>query len=227
VIIERACAILDPAALNAKLRNAPDWVRRGVAQPLSRKYAGVLCGVAAPGVSVPVRCAHDRRELAETFDVTVWHDALAAITREKPVRLESRHQGGQLASTADGTLRLSIDHELGLLVEADLADEPVARMLVAAAGRGGVGLSVGFTTSKVEHRTIGGEVVRVIRSARLDHVALIPQSQRPAYRSAIAYFAPHGDRQAIEAARRKARSSAWSMTEAKRLSGRLRELAAR
>lgn len=227
MIIERACAVLDPAALAVKLRNAPDWVRRGVAQPLPPRYAGVLCGVAAPGVSVPVRCAHDRRELAETFDVAAWHAALAAITRERPVRLENRHHGGQLATTADGTLRLSIDDELGLLVEADLADEPVARMLVASAGRGGVGLSVGFTTSKVEHRTIGGEVVRVIRSARLDHVALIPQSQRPAYRSAIAYFASHGDRQAIDAARRKARSSAWTTVEARRLSGRLRELAAR
>jgi hypothetical protein len=226
VIIERACAILDPAAVAVKLRNAPDWVRRGVAQPLSPTYASVLCGVAAPGVSVPVRCAQDRRELPETFDVAAWHDALAAITKEKPVRLESRHHGGQLATTADGTLRLSIDHELGLLVEADLADEPLARMLVAAAGRSGIGLSVGFTTSKVEHRTVGREVVRVIRSARLDHVALVPQGQRPAYRSAIAYFAPHGDRQAIEAARREARSSAWRTTEAKRLSGRLRELAA-
>jgi hypothetical protein len=164
--------------------------------------------------------------LPETFDVAAWHDALAAITKEKPVRLESRHHGGQLASTADGTLRLSIDPVLGLLVEADLADEPLARMLVAAAGRSGVGLSVGFSTSKVEHRTVGREVVRVIRAARLDHVALIPKGQRPAYRSAIAYFAPHGDRQAIEQARREARSSAWRSTEARRLSGRLRELAA-
>jgi hypothetical protein len=164
--------------------------------------------------------------LPETFDVAAWHDALAAITKEKPVRLESRHHGGQLATTADGTLRLTIDQELGLLVEADLADDPLARMLVAAAGRRGVGLSVGFSTSKVDHRAIGREVVRVIRSARLDHIALIPQGQRPAYRSAIAYFAPHGDRQAIDAARREARSSASRHTEARRLAARLRELAA-
>ncbi len=226
MIIERACAILDPAAVAVKLRHAPDWVRRGETRPTRPSFAGVLCGVAAPGISVPVRCAHDRRELPETFDVAAWHDALAAITKEKPVRLESRHHGGQLATTADGTLRLTIDQELGLLVEADLADDPLARMLVAAAGRRGVGLSVGFSTSKVDYRAIGREVVRVIRSARLDHIALIPQGQRPAYRSAVAYFAPHGDRQAIDAARREARSSASRHTEARRLAAKLRELAA-
>lgn len=225
MIIERAHAMLDPAAVAVKLRNAPDWVRRGESRPARPKCAGVLCGVAAPGISTPVRCAHDRRELPETFDVAAWRGALAAITNEKPVRLESHHRGGQLASTADGTLRLSIDRELGLLVEADLTDEPLARML-AAAGRRGVGLSVGFSTSKVEHRTIGREVIRVIREVRLDHVALIPQGQRPAYRSAIAYFAPYGDKHAVDAARHEARSSAWRSTEARRLAGRLRELAA-
>ena len=226
MIVERACAILDPAALAIKLRHAPDWVRRGAMQSQRPKCSGVLCGVAAPGISVPVGCSHDRRELPETFDVAAWHEALAAITKDKPVRLESRHHGGQLATTADGTLRLSIDDELGLLIEADLADDPLARMLVSKAGRRGVGLSVGFTASKVEHRKIGREVVRVIRSARLDHVALIAQGQRPAYRSAIAYLASHGDRQSIDAARREARSSALRSTEARRLSIRLRELAA-
>ena len=232
MIIEYASARLDPAAVAAKLRHAPDWVRRGESRPPRPKHAGVLCGVAAPGVSVPCRCALDDRELRETIHADAWPEALAAITKEKPVRLESRHHGGVLATTADGSLRLSCDRLLGLVVEADMPDEPLARVLIANAGRRGVGLSIGFSTSRVEHETVRGEPVRVIRKLKLDHVALIAPGQRPAYPGAIAYFAPQGDRRAIEDARRDARVSAWSHVRRTRtgvldsLSPKLRELVA-
>lgn len=209
MIVERACALLDPAVVAAKLRNAPDWVRRGETRPTRRKFSGVLCGVAAPGVSVPCRCALDDRELAEKIDLAAWPEALAAITKEKPVRLESRHFGGQLATTADGSLRLSLHPVLGLVVEADMPDEPLARVLITNAGRRGVGLSVGFSTSKIEHSLTAGQTIRVIRKLRLDHVALIAAGQRPAYPGAVGYFAPLGDRRAIDAANRDARVEAW------------------
>ncbi len=209
MIIERACAILDPASLAVKLRNAPDWVRRGMAQPPRPKYAGVLCGVAAPGVSVPVPCALDGRELRETFHAGGWHETLAAITQEKPVRLEHRHHGGQLATTADGTLRLSLHPVLGLIVSADVADEPLARMLLRNAGQRGLGLSVAFMKPKIEYEKVGREVVRVIRSCRLDHIALIAPGQRPAYGGAVAYVARPGDLRGIDDASRDARVAAW------------------
>lgn len=218
IIVERAHALLDRAAVEAKLRHAPDWVKRGAARPPSpslpvatppKKFSGVLCGVAAPGLSVPCRCALDGREIPETIDLAAWPEALAAITKERPVRLDSRHYGGLLASTADGTLRLSCHRLLGLLIEADMPDEPLARVLVASAGRRGIGLSIGFSTSKIEHRTVAGETIRVIRRLKLDHVALIAAGQQPAYPGATGYFAPHGNRRAIEEANRDAIVDAW------------------
>ncbi len=209
MIIERASALLDPAAVAIKLRNAPDWVKRGEPRPPRVKFSGVLCGIAAPGVSVPCRCTLDNRELPETIHAEAWPEALAAIAGEKPVRLESRHSGGTLATTADGSLRLSCHPLLGLVVEADMPDEPLARVVIGNAGRRGIGLSVGFSHPKIEHSSVDGQTIRVIRRLRLDHVALINAGQRPAYPGAIAYFAPPGDQRAIEDARRDARIAAW------------------
>lgn len=228
IIVERAHALLDRAAVEAKLRNAPDWVRRGESRlvrptpplPASpKKFSGVLCGVAAPGLSVPCRCALDSREIPETIDADAWPEALAAITKEKPIWLDSRHYGGHLATTADGTLRLSCHRLLGLMIEADMPDEPLARVLITNAGLRGVGLSIGFSTSKIEHRTVAGQTIRVIRKIKLDHVALIASGQQPAYRGAIGYFAPHGNRRAIDDASRDARVDAWRHVKAYRETG--------
>lgn len=218
MIIERASALLDPAAVAAKLRHAPSWVKRGGIRSSPRpKLAGVLCGVAAPGVSVPCRCATDGRELSEVIDPAAWPEALAAITREKPVRLDSRHYGGSFASTASGTLRLSCHPLLGLLVEADVPDEPLARVIISNAGQRGVGLSVGFSHPKVEYQKVDGQTIRVVRRLRLDHVALVSAGQRPAYPGAVGMFAPAGDGRAIENASRDARIAAWHHVKAWRL----------
>jgi len=198
--------------LMARFRNAPSSIRAAVdrersarglpalwpastsRQPLtrrreSRRSAGVLCGIVAPGVSDPVVVAGEPRPVRELFDLACWRAVLDRVKAGRHVVLLDRHDGVPIASTANGSLRLDIDDRLGLRIVAELADTTTSRRLVERNSQHGLRLSAGFASLKTERRLRLGREVRAVVEAALDHVAVVGDGLKPAYPGANGVFA--------------------------------------
>jgi len=228
--IEKA-SLVDVAELRHKLRHAPpSWLaavdqvrvdrgleplvkapaRRSTATASStkqppRRSCGTLAVSCCPGTSLPTAAAGDPAVLPEYVEPGAWTQFLADVKAGKrTVELQDGHGRLALASTADGTLRLSVDERLGLLAEADLADTPYDRLTrreiegMAA----GCPVSVMVFAEDYSHAKRGGTLCRIIRRARIAHVALLRPAtgDRPAYRDARAIAVPAGDARALRAA---------------------------
>jgi phage head maturation protease len=193
-----------------KTRNAPQWwlrladcglrsaamekhdhARPGRVKPTpsaSPRWAGWIAGVACAGVSEPAYSPADRLTLREQFT----DDALAAIVKQlrHEVPLRWGHNGPTLCSTRGLDMILTVRPLMGLTFTARLRDTDQNRRVMRDIGEDEViGVSIGFTGArgwKVERDGIG--TVRIVNSATIDHVALLPRGSglKPAYAAAWA-----------------------------------------
>jgi hypothetical protein len=155
--------------------------------PATPRWAGWIAGVACCGVSRPAHATPDGRRLREQFtDV-----ALAALAKQagRDIPLTWGHGGRTLCSTRGLDMALFTRPLLGLCFQARLLDTADNRRALQAIGEDVIGVSIAFTGAKgwTVERDDAGEI-RIINSATIDHVALLPpgSQQRPAYPAAWA-----------------------------------------
>lgn len=208
--IEYAGSSNPAAGERIKTRNAPQWwlrladrglraaatakhnhARPGRAKPTppaTPRWAGWISGVACAGVSDPAYSPADKLTLREQFTDA----ALAALVKRTAVEVPLRwgHNGPTLCSTRGLDMILRVDPLLGLLFTARLRDTELNRRALRDVGEDDViGVSIGFTEArgwKVERDGIG--TVRIVNSATIDHIALLPKGSglKPAYPAAWA-----------------------------------------
>jgi len=155
--------------------------------PATPRWAGWIAGVACCGVSRPAFVTADGRRLPEQFTP----DGLAALTKQanRDIPLTWGHGGPMLCSTRGLDMTLFTRSLLGLCFQARLPDTAANRRIIGDIGDGIIGVSVAFVGAKgwtVERDGIGE--IRIVNSATIDHVALIPpgSGQRAAYPAAWA-----------------------------------------
>jgi hypothetical protein len=110
----------------------------------------------------------------------------------KPVPLTWGHQGPTIAATDSIDLVFRMSRTVGLLFDARIRDTEIGRKLMADIDGRSLGVSIGFTKAKswiVDRDGVGR--VRVVDSAVLDHVAVLPRdtNRTPAYAGARCYGA--------------------------------------
>ena len=203
-----------PAALaesrRAVLARAPLWVRnlanRGLraaaaqkfsqtrpgrakaTPPAKPRWAGWIAGIACSGVSSPVDVPGDPKRLREQFTDAGLRALLNRGGRDIP--LTWGHGGRTLCSTRGLDLVLNVRPLLGLYFQARLRDTAENRQALRDIGEDEViGVSVAFAGAKgwrVERDDLGE--IRIIDSATIDHLALVPRSSgmKPAYPAAWA-----------------------------------------
>ena len=220
MIHERAVSA-DVASLRLKLRHAPAaWrmavddarLRRGL-EPLGaakapgsvpakpappRASAGTLAIAVCPGTSLPTRGAGDQTLLPEHVAPGAWEGFLADVRAGKTVvEFQDRHHGTCLATTRDNSLRFSIHERRGLLAEADVGNSSLERLIISLVSDmpWGCAVSPMLIAEDFSHARRGGDLCRIIRKARVHHVALLlPASgDKPAFGDARAYAAAAGD----------------------------------
>jgi hypothetical protein len=193
--IERAAMSATAEDVAAKLRNAPEWVRRGLPGPRARTIPasskptarakapviGWLAGVLCPALSRPCLCSVDNEKLPEQMTPNAMRGILDQVRNVKGdgVTLTLEHYGPTLARSGDLDLTFSLDPSVGLQFEARLRDTPECRKLLDRASESGFGISMGFTSPKtwiVERDNVGR--VRVIDGATLHHVAVVEGDHR-------------------------------------------------
>lgn len=101
-----------------------------------------------------------------------------ALAEKQPVLLLVNHEGLPLASTENGTLRLGTD-DVGLTVDADLADTQLGRDVRALLARGDLrSMSFGFIPKADRIDSVNGHQVRTITDLDLFDVSIVGM---PAY----------------------------------------------
>lgn len=167
----------------------------------------VLVGVCHPGEGRPVRMVGEADAVPEEIDPRAFAITLALVERgARHVDLLTRHRGGQrIASTRDGSLRLSLDDVAGLVVDADVRG--LAAELLQELRAGKVGLSVGFVPERGGHRMVWSpdyrRRIRRVFNGELRHIALARESEGrgPVYARAVARLAAGVDAAAVRVAR--------------------------
>jgi len=219
----------------AVLARAPEWWRKladrglrsaaaakaspvapAVRSPAPPKTLGWICGIACCGVSEPVTLAGSQSTMRETFQT----EALAGMAKqagsgERSIPLRWGHHGEVVTTTTGLNLLFRVRQVAGfdaLYFEARLSDTALNRRVLKDFEQGVIGASLGFTGADVwttERRGYGP--VRVIRRARLDHLALLPtgSKQTPAYRAAWAAGCRSSGPGCPVALRQKVESRAW------------------
>lgn len=203
------CAALAPGG---RARMRPRDVAPPLPSPLPavRRHSrpdAVLVGVCHPGEGKPVRMVGEADPVPERIDPRAFAISLAMVKRgARHVDLLTRHHGGQrIASTRDGTLRLSLDDMAGLVVDADLRG--LGAELLQELRAGEVGLSVGFVPEAGGHRMVWTpdyrRRIRRVYNGELRHVALVRKSEGrgPVYSRAVARLAAGVDAAAVRVAR--------------------------
>jgi phage head maturation protease len=186
-----------------------------VRSPATLKVAGWLAGCVAPGVSVPAFNHADKRRLREQFTPACWARVLEQFRKAgSPVTLRWGHEGGTLATTEDLSLMLDIHAVVGLTFDGKLRDDALSKTVLEAAGKGGLACSIAYRRAKTWTVERGGVTIRVVDSAEVDHIAILPPSQTPAYPAARC-FARRGVESACpEELKRDARVHAWRALKA-------------
>lgn len=191
------------------LARAPMWwrdlaMRNGSPKPpqtkqtKQRKQApagpiGWVCGIACAGVSKPCRSASDPIDLPEHFHP----DALVMMAQQcngqkRHVGLLWGHDGHEVTSNSgmDLLLRMVNIHGMpALALDARIRDTKAGRDALEHLRSGALGLSVCFRKSTHYHIDRPGfGKTRVITSAQLDHIALVPggTQHRAAYQACTA-----------------------------------------
>jgi hypothetical protein len=213
MVVEMADAAFTAERIKRALRNAPPEFRRAVdrnrmamgempvfesapsitastnAKKLRRladASCGWVVGSLTPGLSVPVFSPQDGLRVREVFTRAAWESMLADVAEGRNVTFKNGHDGHEYASTKAGTLRLERHALVGGMFEARLEDDAFSRLLFHSIPASGADVSVGFVKARSKLVTFRGETVRVIRSAELDHIAVIAKREgiRGAYRAA-------------------------------------------
>lgn len=215
--IEKAAVSAGPDDIATKLRFAPQWVRDAAArasgsprpaidkpgeasslaggahypgrQPKpSLRFCGWLSGCVAPSVAVPCFNHVDKLRVREQFTPACWEMVLDQSRQSKyPISLRYGHEGDIVASTTDISLTFDIDRLCGLLFDARLRDDRLSRSIVEAASGKGLAVSIAYKRGKGWTVEREGGTVRVINECIVDHVAVLPEKQSPAYRGARCY----------------------------------------
>ena len=210
--VERAAVSARPEDIEAKLRNAPAWLRSrlnprpspaaikptrpvATANPQARSRApviGWIAGTCCPGVSRPAFAAHDGETLPEQFTPRCMEQLVTQSHRGDAVTLTWGHSGPVIGSTRDLDLLFRVDRIVGLEFEARLRDTELGRKVLAEIEGRSLGVSIGFMNTKswiVDRDGVGR--LRVVDECRLHHVAVLPRTAtlRPAYSGARCYGA--------------------------------------
>lgn len=207
------------------LKRAPEWWRKLVdpglrsaaaaksaaASPPARRYCGWIAGCVAPGIAVPCFNHADRRRLREQFTPNCWARVLEQFRKDgPPVTLRWGHEGVALATTDDLTMMLNVHPVVGLVFDARLRDDAAGRLAVDAAPKQGLAVSIAYMRAKTWMAERDGVTIRVVDDCVVDHVAVLPPSQTPAYPGARC-FARRGAESACPAElERDARLHAWA-----------------
>jgi hypothetical protein len=186
-----------------------------VRSPATLKVAGWLAGCVAPGVSVPAFNHADKRRLREQFTSACWARVLEQSRKAgSPITLRWGHEGGTLATTEDLSLMLDIHAVVGLTFDGRLRDDALSKTVLEAAGKGGLAVSIAYKRGKTWVVERGGVTIRVVDDCVVDHIAILPPSQTPAYPAARC-FARRGVESACpEELKRDARVHAWRALKA-------------
>jgi len=226
MIVERACHNLTSEEVRYKMRNCPPSLRRsppakrspGAAAVPRRDvahdegFSGWLVGTIAPGVSEPAFSPQDGLTLPEVFAPSAW-DAVMEQVRQgsKPIGLWMRHAGKMLAATSMKTLRLERHDVLGVMFEAKIESGPLERMLLAEIGLGGIGCSIAFSNAVFAYEQRDGRKVRVVKSAVVDHVALVRKGsgERALFTAARVFAVKADQRDQLPQAWSVARTESW------------------
>jgi hypothetical protein len=186
-----------------------------VRSPATLKVAGWLAGCVAPGVSVPAFNHSDKLRLREQFTPACWARVLEQFRKAgSPVTLRWGHEGGTLATTEDLSLMLDIHAVVGLTFDGRLRDDALSKTVLEAAGKGGLAVSIAYKRGKTWVVERDGVTIRVVDDCVVDHIAILPPSQTPAYPAARC-FARRGVESACpEELKRDARVHAWRALKA-------------
>ena len=176
----------------------------------SRSYCGWLSGCVAPSVAVPCFNHADKLTVREQFTPACWQMVLEQSRRGKhPITLQYRHEGELLASTSDISLTFDLDSICGLQFDAKLRDDPLGRSIIKAASGKGLAVSIAYRRGKGWTVDRQGGTVRVINECTVDHVAVLPASQSPAYRGARCFGAATRSQVPPSELQQEARVYAW------------------
>jgi phage head maturation protease len=186
-----------------------------VRSPATLKVSGWLAGAVAPGVSLPAFNHSDKLTVREQFTGACWARVLEQFRKAgSPITLRWGHEGGTLATTEDLSLMLDIHPVVGLTFDGRLRDDALSKTVLEAAGKGGLACSIAYRRGKTWVVERDGVTIRVVDSAEVDHIAVLPPSQTPAYPAARC-FARRGVESACpEELKRDARVHAWRALKA-------------
>lgn len=188
---------LPDSLVREKLRHAPAWFRadvdaarreRGlpmlfaekaivrsapaIAKPAPPKIARTLCGVAAPGRSLPCTIRDDWRRCPEEIMPSAWEGVATDVRAGRHFTITDGHGGRVIATSADRHFRWKIEPKVGLVFEIDLLT------MNEFEWPGPCDVSIGMKPLAFRHRYVPRGFVREITSMRLDHIALLRPSQR-------------------------------------------------
>jgi len=200
------------AAKPPKARPAPPRGRFNTRS--STPAYGFVVGSLAPGLSVPVHQALDGQTIPETFTRAAWRSMLSDVKEGRKVDLLFGHHGQAKASTADGTLRFENHDVVGLMFEARFSGDPYHAVYFNSLPADGVDVSVAFRRSRSKIVSFGGQMVRVIHSAELVHVALVEKGKGVgAYPAARAFPVRPTGSVSLRDAWTRAQNAAWSISK--------------
>ncbi len=186
-----------------------------VRSPATPKVAGWIAGCVAPGVSVPAFNHSDKLTLREQFTPACWARVLEQFRKAgSPVTLRWGHDGPTLATTEDLSLMLDVQDVVGLTFDARLHEDAISKTVLDAAAKGGLATSVAYKRGKTWTVERGGVTVRVVDDAVVDHIAVLPPSQTPAYRAARCFACRGGESACPDELKRDARVHAWRAIKA-------------
>jgi hypothetical protein len=215
----------------AILRRAPEWWRKLASQPLrsaapaktspvvrspaTPKTVGWIAGCVAPGVSVPAFNHSDKLRLREQFTGACWARVLEQSRRGgRPVTLRWGHEGPTLATTEDLSLMLDVHEVVGLTFDGKLRGDALSKTVLEAAAKGGLAVSIAYFRGKTWTVERDGVTIRVVDAADVDHIAVLPPSQTPAYPGARCFARRGGEAACPDELQRDARIHAWRTLKA-------------
>lgn len=201
---------------NKGLRSAAaakaDTVGRSPAKP---KVVGWVAGCVAPGVSVPAFNHADKLRLREQFTPACWARVLEQFRKGgSPVTLRWGHEGGTLATTDDLSLMLDVHDVVGLTFDAKLREDALSGAVLEASAKGGLAVSIAYKRAKTWTVERDGVTIRVVDDAVVDHIAVLPPSQTPAYPGARCFAHRGGESACPGELKRDARVHAWRTLKA-------------
>jgi hypothetical protein len=212
MIIEHAAGMTSGSVVTRQhvISRAPKWWRdlaaggkpaaKRAASPLPASVAnraplgviGWIYGLACCGVSLPCRSATDSQELPEQFHTDALQSLVEQANKSRSIFLRLGHEGPAVASNGGTDLILQMATVAGMpavAMEARVRATQAGTKAMRGFDVGLMGVSICFRSPKHYHAERPGYgLVRVITSAQLDHIALVPKgtAMRAAYPACMA-----------------------------------------